>query len=378
MEDTFKVRIDKVFGSLQTSSSSTQSNSSSLSSLWCLTDEEIERNKWIQDKVDRHKDDDEQIHRLNNPKPYSPVLQGLTAETSNSNLNIESDIQELDDEEEDEDENRKPELTKPVDHSNEEWDIRSSIGMDCTLDNEEEEDAYDKVAVGNEESANQFYTKHVNDFEVEIDSTNELPNSFTDVIRDPRANHMAAKLRLKEDEDSARKLGLQISANNNINVSNQTATRSKEPLVMSEIPESKVATFLPHVSPSVPDHVLNPSKYTHYTFDSKDGVDEESNRKAYMEFFGSLKGSAAMEIQDDVSTDSARPIIFTPKKKSGDVSMKHSKLDGHEDKKVVPISIAEGEVCMMDEDEPEIAPRKSSSLQKSGRRYRTKGDIGSE
>ncbi|KAI3825245.1 hypothetical protein L1987_06726 [Smallanthus sonchifolius] len=376
MEDSFKVRIDKTFGSLQSSSSSS-SIQSTPSSLWCLTDEEIERNKWIQDKVESNKDNDEHLHRLKDPKPYSPIFQGLLAEPSTSGQNMESDIQELeddDDDDDDDDEDKKKLLTKPDDHSNEEWDIRSSIGMDCTLDNEEEEDAYDKVAVGNEESADRFYMKDVNDYEVETDSNNELPNSFTDVIRDPRANHMAAKLRLKEDDDSARKLGLQISENHHIQKSDQTATELK----VNETSGSKVATFLPQFSSRVPDYVRNPSKYTHYTFDSMDGVDEESNRKAYMDLFNSLNGSAAIEIQDDVSINSTTSIIFTPKKKSSDVSMKISKVDGYEDKKVVPISIADDEVCMMDEDEPEMTTNRSSSLQKNGRRYRTKGSTSLE
>ncbi|KAL8229058.1 hypothetical protein R6Q57_013958 [Mikania cordata] len=373
MEDNFKVRVDRVFGSLQ-SSSSIQSSSSSLNSLWCLTDEEIERHKWIQDKLDHNKDNDEQIHRLKNPKPYSPFLQSLVAEPSTSDQNMLSDIQELDedDDDEDDDENRQPDLSKPVDHSSEEWDIRSSVGMDCTLDNEEEEDAFDKVAEGREESADRFYMKHVNDYEVEIDSNNEIPNSFTDVIRDPRANHRAAKLRLKEDDDSARKLGFQISKNN-IHESSQSATELKEHSVMNETAGSKFATFLPQVSSNVPDYLRNPSRYTRYTFDSMDGVDEESNRKAYMEFFNSLKGPAAMEIEDDVSANSARSIIFTPKKKSSDVLMKQSKADGHEDKKLVSISIADSEDFVMDEDEPKIDTHKGSNLQKSGRRYRSKG-----
>ncbi|KAF5755429.1 putative tumor suppressing sub-chromosomal transferable candidate 4 [Helianthus annuus] len=335
MEDSFNARVDKTFGSLQASSSSSSQPPSSLNSLWSLTDEEIERNKWLQDKIDPQKDTDELIHRLNNPKPYSPFLQGLVSQPRTSNRDLESDIQELDDDEDDDDdENRKSQLSKPEDHSNEEWDIRTSVGMDCTLDNEEEEDAFDKVAVGKEESADRFYMKDVNDYEVDIDPINELPRSFTDVTRDPRANHTAAKLRLKEDDESARKLCLQVSENN-IQESNQIATESKQQIVMNEPPGS---------SSSVPDH-----------------------------------GSAAMEIEDGVSADSLTSVVFTPRKKSGDVSMKKSKVDGHEDKKAVSISIADSdEVCMMDEDELEIATDKSSSLQKSGRRYRTRGSTSVE
>ncbi|XP_071703452.1 uncharacterized protein [Rutidosis leptorrhynchoides] len=380
MEDTFKVRVDKAFGSLESSSSSTikSQQTSSLNSLWCLTDEEIERNKWLQDKIEQpHDDIDEQIHRLKNPKPYSPFLQGLIAEPETSDQkNLESDIQELDDDEDDDDENRKPELIKPDDHDNEEWNIRTSVGMDCTLDNEEEEDAFDKVAVGKEEAADRYYLKSVNDYDVDIDSINERPNSFSDVIKDPRANHMAAKLRLKEDDESLKKLGLQVSENN-IQKSTKTAIENKEQLVNTEPQGTKVVPFFPQSSSSLPDYVRNPSKYTHYTFDSKDDVDEETNRKVYIELFNSMKGSDMMDTED-VSNDSLKSITFTPKKKSGDVIMKNSKGVGYEDKKVVPISIVDSEdVCMMDEDEPEMATNKGSGL-KGGRRYRTKGGIRDE
>ncbi|KAL4568030.1 hypothetical protein LXL04_023630 [Taraxacum kok-saghyz] len=256
MDDSFKARVDRAFGSLEASSSSTvKSATSSLSSLWCLTDEEIERNEWIQDKITIHKDkDEEHIHRLKNPKPYSSFLQGLLAEPSTSG----------------------PPLSKPDDHSNEDWNIRSCVGMDCTLDNEEEEDGFDKVALA-KEPADRFYMRDVNDYEVEIDSNNELPTSITDV-----------------------------SENN---------------ILQSTTAENQIS------APTVPDYVRNPSKYTHYTFDSMDDVDEEANRKAYMEFFNLVKGSGGGGMEtEDVPFDSGTSIIFTPRKKLSDGSMKKSKV----------------------------------------------------
>lgn len=242
---------------------------------------------------------------------------------------------------------------------------------------QEEEDVYDKVAVGKEESTELLYMKDVNDYEIEMDSNTQLPTSFTDVIRDPRANRKAAKLRLKEDDESARKLGLKVS-DNNVRESNQIATESKKPLVGNEPLGSKVVPSFPQSSSSLPDYVRNPSNYTHYTFDSKDDVDEETNQKAFMDLFSSLKGSDAMETQDDFSIDTPASIVFTPRKISSDVSMKKNEVDAYGEKKFVPLSIAESEICMMDEDEPEISASKSSSLQKSGRRYRTKGSTHDE
>nr|GEW94991.1 hypothetical protein [Tanacetum cinerariifolium] len=337
MEDSFKVRIDKTFGTLSTQ----QQSSLTSSSLWSLTDEEIQHSKWIPSKPKPPNDDDN--HLLKKPKkPFSPFLQSLIDQPSSSaSDDLQADIQELDFDEDDEDDDgdnrKKMEMgfVKPEDHNNEEWGIRASVGCDCTLDNEEEEDCFDKVAVGKEESAERFYMKDVNDYEVEMDSNIALPGSLTDVIKDPRANHKAAQLRIKEDYESAKRLG----------------------------------------ACNVPDHVLNPSRYTRYTFDSDEEVDEESNRKACMDFLNTYKGPAAMEIQD-VSTDSLKSIVFTPKKKSSDGLMTKGKVDGNEEnthKKFISVSIEDSEVCMMDEDEPVI--NKSSSLQKGGRRYRTKSSI---
>ncbi|KAI3666069.1 hypothetical protein L6452_44707 [Arctium lappa] len=343
MEDSFNVRVDRAFGSLEAAAAAASIKSTSSSSLWCLTDQEIERNEWIQHKVTSYKDKDEHVHK--NPKPYSSFLQGLLAQPSTSHQDLESDLEELDDDQE-------PLSSKPDDHSNEEWNIRSSVGMDCTLDNEEEEDVFDKVALGNEE---RFYMRdvNVNDYEVEIDSNNELPNSITDVMRDPRANRMAAKIRLKEDDESVRK---------KMNESEKVIRQSGDVVMMDEL-----------LLPSVPDYVRNPSKYTHYTFDSMDDVDEESNRKAYMELFNSVKGLSG---RDDVSANSETSVVFTPRNKSSDdgsINKNKVNMQKKKKKKVIPIvriaAEAEAEVCVMEEDEPEVASSKS----KGGRRYRTKG-----
>ena len=99
MEDSFKVRVDKVFGSLNSSSSS------SLSSLWCLTDDEIERRQWNRDKTI--------------PQPQ-----------------LEKDLQDLDDDDDDKDLQGSESSKKPDDYNDEEWEIKSSIGRDSTLDYE--------------------------------------------------------------------------------------------------------------------------------------------------------------------------------------------------------------------------------------------------
>jgi hypothetical protein len=129
MEDSFKVRVDKTFGSLSFSSSAiqTQQPSSSLSSLWCLTDEEIERNQWNQD----HKGSPETESQ---PQPYfSPER----LDDKNLNSEIGKDLVDLDDEDEDDEvESSRALKLKPEDCDDEEWDIKKSIGLDRTLDYE--------------------------------------------------------------------------------------------------------------------------------------------------------------------------------------------------------------------------------------------------
>ncbi|KAJ9564229.1 hypothetical protein OSB04_000195 [Centaurea solstitialis] len=305
MEDSFKVRVDRAFGSLEAATASSSIKSTTSSSLWCLTDQEIERNEWIQ------------LHKEKDPKPSS-------SSSFFHPPDLQSDIK---------DEDQQP----LEDRSNDEWNVlRSSIGVDCTLDNEEEEDAFDKVALGEEE---RFYMKEANDYEVEIDSNNELPSSFTEAFRDPRANLMAAKLRIKEDDESV------------------AAAAADIPIQKEE--EDGVV---------VPDYVRNPSKYTHYTFDSMDDLDEESNKKAYMELLNSVKAREDESMDDDVSSTS---IVFTPRNKSSDDGSINKSKVNLQKKKVVPmISIAaeSEEVCVMEEDEPEMASNKTTG----GRKYRTK------
>uniref|UniRef100_A0A0D3DTG4 Uncharacterized protein n=1 Tax=Brassica oleracea var. oleracea TaxID=109376 RepID=A0A0D3DTG4_BRAOL len=69
----------------------------------------------------------------------------------------------------------------------------ASMGLDRTLDDEDEEDEYDKVALGKENGGE----------DVSMEDAISRPCGVR--IRDPRANHATAKMRLKEDELEANK-----------------------------------------------------------------------------------------------------------------------------------------------------------------------------
>ncbi|XP_022741320.1 uncharacterized protein LOC111292934 isoform X1 [Durio zibethinus] len=370
--DRFNVRVDKAFGSLASSSSSSSSNSKSqsLSSLWRLTDDEIAKREWNGDKE--------------GPQPEEGFCDNFPQKNKkkkaiNFRAELEKDLDDLDDEDLEEEEACvwSSKGGKPEDYNDEEWEIKSSIGRDRTLDYEEEEDEYDKVAVGREKTRDCLYIKDINDYEIDADSCNMLPTAFKDFSRDPRANNIAAKLRLKEDEEDAEAAikihSLRVSDSDaTVGVDTHISTFeegnlksilkrkdtesnpkslkrvrfdsqyfrndcSEGPERTKDVPgeacstkEEEAMVFndaftLPQDYPSgIPDYMRNPSKYTRYTLDSSD-VDDESNRQAYMDFLKLVKRCDATEPEaDDAPCDLTKPVTFIPRRKNSDVIMGES------------------------------------------------------
>ncbi|XP_022928536.1 uncharacterized protein LOC111435316 [Cucurbita moschata] len=436
MEDNFKVRVDRIFGSLSSSSSSSSSYStaafnSPLSSLWCLTDDEVERREWIKGKVDQ-------------PEPELEPTSFLAGERKVSGRNsfrfrddFEDDVGDLD--ENPESNGSSSNFPKPDDYGDEEWEIKSLIGRDCTLDFEEEEDEYDKVAVGKEKVGDRLYMKDITDCGVEIDSCTELPTSIQNFTRDPRANHLAAKVRLKEDAEASKTMdSLHVSENGAVAIAVSECNASQNPKSIlkrkdnhldakshkrvrfdpeceisresqgsedismeanSSIGAAEVtneATFHSQgFRPQAPDYLRNPSRYTHYTFDSSNEVDEESNKNAYMDFLQLVRGSKTIEPLhlDDTSTGPPKSITFIPKKKAGDTVMLENPTPGEQNhqngvgkelhQKGMPIGIASvdaqtDDVCSMEEDEPEKLETRRNSSQKTARQYRMRAKMDSE
>ncbi|KAM1357532.1 hypothetical protein EV1_044291 [Malus domestica] len=426
MEDTFKVRVGKIFGSLAGSLPSPSPSScppSSLSSLWSLTDEEMERREWNRDK--------------GSPEPEAEPLPFYSKSKPKSKNDFSDDLEEdlldldddLEDKEEDEEEDASASSStqpatkpKPDDYNEEEWEIKSSIGWDCTLDFEDEEDGYDKVAVGKETAGDRLYMRDVNDYGIDIDTQDEVPSSIKDFTRDPRANHLAAKIRLQQDAEAAQKIDSLRGSGNGApsaiaaeNISedapnpksilkrkndNQLDSSKTQKRVRfdsncksnedAEGEGAKDVTVETHSNenPAVPDYIRNPSRYTHYTFDSSGDVDEESNKQAYMDFLNLVRKSNSMEPQaEDASVDLSKPVTFIPRKKSSDAVM--IEYDGESERpggdrresaacKVMPLAIAaedNEDVCAMEEDEPDTTTDGRSSIQRTGRQYRTKTSL---
>nr|XP_023875665.1 uncharacterized protein LOC111988130 [Quercus suber]POE82076.1 hypothetical protein CFP56_41844 [Quercus suber] len=410
VDDSFRARVEKVFGSL----------ASSKSSPWSLTDGEVERREWRRDSNDTRDRDD---------TPCSSAFdQCFKKDQRASRRKLR---RELDDQNDDEDE-QSDRSFGGGDADIDEWEIRSSIGLDPTLDREEEEDEFDKVATGRENVGDRLFMGDVSDHGSYLNSHNVLTNSLhgTSTAKDPRANHLAAKIRLKEDEDEAEGEKYNSGGAHDSEVKGQHVETSEDCKQLRSILKRKDnnAVFKPQkrvrFDPSVgsvfeeeektmaaslmeptgsddgtlegqnasglPDYLLNPSKYTRYSFDSTSEFDEESNAQAYMDFINLVNKSKPPESKlepADTSVDLSKPVIFIPKKKTSDAkAVSDSGVLNHnmeEDRKqflhragfLVGIAAGEAqhEVSAMEEDESQTnAPDGSAGFQKSGRRYRTK------
>ena len=105
MDNSFRDRVQKAFGSLSASQSP-----------WSLADGEVEKREWNRS---RNQDDDD----------------GKPTCASSFNGDLEDELEDLDEENDDDDDDEDGgEYGDGADRD--EWEIRSSIGMDCTLDNE--------------------------------------------------------------------------------------------------------------------------------------------------------------------------------------------------------------------------------------------------
>jgi hypothetical protein len=297
---------------------------------------------------------------------------------------------------------------------------------------QDEEDHYDKQALGKENTGDRLYMREINEDGIGISS-----RVFGDFSRDPRANHMAARIKLKQDDEAAKKIDtLHVSEKStpDIGGSGVDAVNPKSILKSKDNPSesrsNKRVRFdsecddrdgnddddadgdekegtrdvrmktssmeedaalnqpskLKEFASAVPDYIRNPSRYTHYTFDSSTDMDDKANKEAYMSFLAQIKASNASSQTDEV-LDDLPSVTFIPKKKSGDVTMGENetasklKLDVVKEganKKTFPVSIAAiddtetSDVCAMEEDEQEVIEDTKKSSQKSTRKYRKK------
>lgn len=465
MEDSFKVRVETAFGSLSSPFSVPLS-----SSLWCLTDEELEKRPWNRESESPADDDDEDpfpldMDRLLSAKGKLGVDDENRDPNPNPNCNadaggycreVDDALQELDDEAGEGTSGRGPSTScqsREAVHDEEgELDVRSSIGMGCTLDFEDEEDEYDKVAVGRETTGDRLYMSDASDYTPHVDSYNEIRISFKEASRYSRANHFAAKLRLKEDAEAAESFNslhvseptvavvsdgpsngkdaeaarnsssLHVSEQavsvfsdsqnnkdaevarwfNSLDESEQTLAvvshaqnnasedgkslksilKRKEDQISGIKSEKRVrfepgckdqnalheeVSSRPQDSSLVPDYICNPSRYTHYSFDSLSDMSEKSNCQAYMDFLSTTKKPKQSQ-HDEVLVDLTKPVIFNPQKKAtGKEAAQIKEITlGPPFRKSLPVSFASGERAEDEVNEMEIDDEQETTAMKVG------------
>lgn len=302
---------------------------------------------------------------------------------------------------------------------------------------QEEEDEFDKVAVGLEETGDRIYMRNVKsaDYEIEeVSGYGELPSSFQVTEKDPRANHSAAKIRLREDAETAgefdalqlsdtsmatnldaeditkgeldtdnpkpilkkrenlmdtksqKRVRFMVDPESSTHEEQQTASDlASEPHVMGDNSVSEQASDPSPYSAGVPDYLKNPSKYTCYTFDSSDDMDEESNRKAYADLFHDLRKRNSDTLMEETPAELPKSIVFTPKKKpeNDSTAKSDSELKTRENLEnkrwsvdITAENTQESEISAMEEDEPGVAVDEGTRIsRKPGRQYRMKTNV---
>lgn len=214
--------------------------------------------------------------------------------------------------------------------------MRRMVGLDATLDFEDEEDEFDKAALGREGNVERLYMREIREVDRNLGISSSLPLSFYDLKtapRDPRANHLAARARLEEDAREAAAATVERKSKEEAMKTDHTKVADGDPGCVRAIddvasgvkrrnesrmdgaisqhlaniegkskPYKRVRFALDLQEPGdqgkdaqvvstrpkahsyhasqLPDYVRNPSKYTHYTLDWSVEDNERSNMEA--------------------------------------------------------------------------------------------------
>ncbi|XP_074307622.1 uncharacterized protein LOC141642662 [Silene latifolia] len=415
--EEFSERVKKTFGNLLANVTPTPTPSTLSNPLWSLTGAEIEKRQWRRDQDTSDRD--------NNPCASS-FDDFVSCARKNSRKNLKNYKKEFDNDDDfhafddDDDDGGDDEDKKGGDLDD--WDLRGSIGLDSTLDNEDEEDDYDKVAIGRENAGDRLYMGAVADKNApNFVPPNRMSPDSGDRRRDPRANRLAARIRLKEDDAEVGALAGKhktgqappASAEKDPVSSAGDVNRVKPILKRKEHQEStskppKRVRFDPDVSDKnppgnitrvnqpplndrvgrvaqIPDYVQNPSKYTCYSLDSSNEINDKSNDGLH-EMNKSQNSESRFELENALS-DLPQSITFVPKRKSdsstgdavncdtsnnGDNDSKHSSTHSALIASLIDEDSRESEVGDMEIDGPETSAELCTTSRIKDRQYRTK------
>ncbi|XP_010555883.1 PREDICTED: uncharacterized protein LOC104825281 [Tarenaya hassleriana] len=415
-DEDFRSRVEKIFGSLAFSRSP---SSPSPASLWSLTDGDVKKREWKRDKSASYDRDE-----IPCASSFDELLKQQRG-SRNARKQFEDELGE------DGDDGR---VRGEDDEFGDEWSIRASIGLDRTLDNEEEEDEYDKVALGRENAGERLYMKDVTDLGSSLGSWDTLAKSSGKMTRDPRAIHFAAKLRLKEDkaeiekfspshnhssgrrephgesskEDVApkpilkrkdsssearasKRVRFDLGAQNDV----EATTAMSEDISASPCSDNSASESTSHLGKSgsqIPDYLINPSRYTCYSCDSCIDADEKPTTQEYMDLPKFVEESKASESEsmESPSANDLKKVTFIPQKRAKNISKDNnsSEVNGSSEEKelettnqaIATMGIAAGEVeeedglDAMENEDPEIGKKEKrcTGSRRPDRRYRAK------
>ncbi|KAI0528529.1 hypothetical protein KFK09_001071 [Dendrobium nobile] len=443
MEETFEVRVKRLFGSQLFESVPL---SSFPESSWSVADGEVERKEWNRD---RGAGPDRSDYPCSSAFAEGECYAKKRSTRRASKQEFESDMDEFDDDadtesrkavEEEEEEEDKDEGD---DRNAEESEIRSFVGLDPTLDNEDEEDEFDRAALGKDDDAGErLYMRdvknrgpHLNYHCIFADVVEAPYAGSYHFYKDPRADHFAAGMRLEEEKKAAENYSVpnyskdehpssttgllediklkpilkrkeahddskpkkRVRFDPGCKADNdEVPTQDSAMFSLSmEVPAAAAADPNPVMleeSPGLPDYVRNPSKYTHYTFDSYED-DDLANISAFEDLQNVYKKLNPEQLHQQFTTvELPKSITFSPRRKSIDAMPVDNESGDIQENRIrkeflqsdlwvspsVGIAAAEsyeGGVCKMDEDDVE-APISDERVDPSrrGRKYRSRAN----
>ncbi|KAL0927012.1 hypothetical protein M5K25_001163 [Dendrobium thyrsiflorum] len=444
MEETFEVRVKRLFGSQLFES---VPRSSFPESSWSVADGEVERKEWNRD---RGGGPDRSDYPCSSAFAEGGCYAKKRSARRASKQEFESDMDEFDDDadtesrkavEEEEEEEDKDEGD---DRNAEESEMRSFVGLDPTLDNEDEEDEFDRAALGKDDAGERLYMRdvknrgpHLNYHCIFADVVEAPYAGSYHFYKDPRADHFAAGMRLEEEKKAAENYSvpnyskdehpsttslLEVTAEDiklkpilkrkeahddskpKKRVRFDPGCKADNDEVLKETQDSAMFSLSMEVpaaadpnpvmleeSPGLPDYVRNPSKYTHYTFDSYED-DDLANISAFEDLQNVYKKLNPEQLHQQVTVELPKSITFSPRRKSidampvdnesGDIQENRIRKEFLESDLWVSRSVGiaagesyEGGVCKMDEDDLE-APISEERVDPSrrGRKYRSRAN----
>lgn len=420
----FEERVKRLFGSRLFGD---VPSSSFPSASWSVAAGEVERQRWARPSEARDDEEEEGAAADRADTPCASAFYDangcLRGRRRRSKQDFEDDPE--DDEDDKEEEGTGQDGTKV--ELDEEEEVRVSIGLDPTLDREEEEDKYDRAAFGREDAADRVYMSEIMDDGINMSINTVVPELLDDAIdeicglsKDPRVDLGAASARLREDNGSVKgsphlttqtkecpTVGMQAMQTQdtgvkpilkrkeeqgdskprkrvrfNADVKDQTVELSEHdedsPMVPQsmDVVTSKGNSSTSSQSPGIPDYVRNPAKYTRYTLDTPETTDE-SNRRALADLHNLLGRSDPSKLQPETPVEIPSSVTFIPRKKPVDAMVvdEGPKSSDANSSLITPAAVASDgtDQCEMDEDDPKASPPPliQTNSKMNSRRYRS-------